>query len=90
VSRLRFIRRTKGLGFSLKEVGELCALRSDPSALSADFKRRAAEKIAANDAKIRDLKRTREALILLAEACPERGPVGDCPILEAIDRFAGE
>src|SRR5262245_14308151 len=52
VSRLRFIRRAKELGFSLKEIGELLTLRIDPDTDSGDVKRRAEAKIADIDARI--------------------------------------
>ena len=38
VARLRFIRRAKQLGFTLKEIKELLALRRDPSTPGADVK----------------------------------------------------
>lgn len=85
VNRLRFIRRAKELGFSLKEIRELLALRLEPDADSADVKRRAEDKIADIEAKIHDLQRTRDVLRKLAEACPGHGPLNECPILEALD-----
>src|ERR687896_82889 len=46
VSRLRFIRRAKELGFTLREIGELLDLRVDPATNRGDVKRRTAAKIA--------------------------------------------
>src|SRR5215468_10396737 len=46
VARLRFIRRAKELGFSLKEVAELIALDADPATSCGDVKQRAEAKIA--------------------------------------------
>jgi len=40
ISRLRFIRRAKDLGFTLREIKELFALRHDPSASKADVRKR--------------------------------------------------
>src|ERR687885_2847805 len=51
VARLRFIRRAKRLGFSLKEITDLLALRLDPEATAADVKRRAEAKVADIEAK---------------------------------------
>ena len=72
VSRLRFIRRGKELGFSLKEIGELLALRFGPDATVAEVKRRAEAKIADIEGKIRDLQRTRDALRKLATPVRDR------------------
>jgi MerR family mercuric resistance operon transcriptional regulator len=85
VSRLRFIRRAKELGFSLAEISELLALRLDPSATRADVRQRAKAKIADIEAKIGDLQRMREALQKLTAACRGHGPASACPILEALD-----
>jgi MerR family mercuric resistance operon transcriptional regulator len=85
VTRLRFIRRAKELGFTLKEVAELLALRLDADTTCAAVKRRAEAKLADVEAKLRDLRRIRKALIGLNASCSGRGPVGDCPILQALD-----
>jgi MerR family mercuric resistance operon transcriptional regulator len=85
VRRLRFIRRAKELGFSLKEVRELLTLRLDPDATAADVKRRAEAKLADIEARIRDLRRMKEALVELAAACSGHGPASECPILGALD-----
>lgn len=84
VERIRFIRRAQELGFSLKEIGDLLALRVHPETTSADIKRRAEAKVADIDARIRDLERMKAALMKLAAACRGRGPTSECPILEAI------
>ena len=85
VARFRFIRRAKGLGFSLREVEGLLALRLDPGTTPGDLKRRALSKAADIAARIEDLRRTREALLQLADACPGQGPLGGGPILHALD-----
>ena len=85
VSRVRFIRRARELGFTLKEIAELLALRHDPSASKADIKQRAEAKIIVIKAKIRDLQRTKAVLVKLAAACSGYGPLDNCPILEALE-----
>ena len=85
VSRLRFIRRAKELGFTLKEIAELIALRLDPSTTSADVKRQAQDKLDDLEARIRDLQRIRQVLIGLTTSCPGCGPASACPILDALD-----
>lgn len=85
LDRLRFIRRSQELGFTLSEIEELLALRLQRGTTAADVKERAAAKIAEIDEKLRDLERIREALTHLAGQCRGgRGPVGDCPLLEAL------
>src|SRR6266581_4304729 len=54
--RLRFIKQAQALGFSLKEIKELLALRLDPRASCADVRRRAEAKIADIDEKLRALR----------------------------------
>lgn len=85
VERLRFIRRAQELGFTLAEVTELLALRLDPHTTASAVKARATEKIGEIDSRIRDLERIRSALAHLAGKCRgDRGPTGDCPLLEAL------
>src|SRR5262249_8269334 len=85
VARLRFIKRAKELGFSLREVAELISLRLDPATTCAEVRQKAHAKLADVEAKIRDLQGIRRALVRLTAACPGSGPVGGCPILEALD-----
>lgn len=89
VARLKFIRRAKELGFSLKEIAELMALRLEPGATCGDVRQRATEKLAEIEAKIRDLRRMKKALEELTVACKGRGPLKGCSILETLD-FAEE
>ena len=86
VQRLRFIRRAKELGFSLAEIRDLLSLRDDPQATAGDVRGRAEAKIAEIEAKVRDLQRMKKALLTLTDACSGHGPVGTCPIIEALDR----
>ena len=90
VARLRFIRRAKELGFTLREVGELLTLRRDPGSGGADVRARAEAKVADIEARIRDLQRARQALLVLTESCPGHGALPDCPIIEALDGTAAE
>ena len=85
VTRIRFIRRAKELGFSLEEVKELLALRIDPRTTCADVKSPAGAKIVDIEEKIEVLEKMRAALETLVAACSGRGPVSECPILEAME-----
>ena len=88
VRRLRFIKQAQALGFSLKEIKALLALRLDPRASCADVRRRAEAKIADIDAKLRALRAMKRALVHLTAACAGRGPVSACPILESLEERA--
>lgn len=81
VERLRFIRRAQQVGFTLKEIQDLLALRDDPYAQRSDVRERASNKIADIDAKIRDLLAMRESLTTLLESCEGDGPASGCPII---------
>jgi MerR family mercuric resistance operon transcriptional regulator len=85
VQRVRFIKHAQALGFSLKEIKELLALRAAPRARCADVRIRAEAKINTIDAKIRALQAMRKALAKLVTECAGHGPITDCPILEALD-----
>ena len=84
VARLRFIKRAKALGFTLKEIKELLALSHDPHATRADIKKRTLDKIEDIDGKILDLTRIKEALEHLAAECDGQGSLEGCPILAAL------
>ena len=85
LTRLRFTRRAKDLGFSLDEIRELLRLGEEPQSACADVRRFAEEKISAIDAKIEALHAMRLALLDLTAACREAVP-GVCPILEALEK----
>ena len=84
VERLKFIRRAQQVGFTLKEIQELLALRDDPDARRADVRDRAGRKIADIDAKVRDLLAVRASLAALVASCEGDGPAADCPIITAL------
>jgi len=85
VGRITFIKRAQGLGFSLREITELLSLRVDPGTTSADIKMRAEAKLTDIDTKLRDLKMMKTALMKLTVACRGRGPISECPILDALE-----
>lgn len=85
VARLRFIKRAKELGFSLKEIKELLALRVDPTITCAEVRSKAQAKVADIEEKIETLQRMKKALVKLTKACNGRGPVSECPILDALE-----
>lgn len=84
VRRVRFIKRAQELGFSLKEIKELLALRIAPGSTRADVRKRAEAKIADIEGKVQHLRDMKKALVRLTEACCENGPASECPILESL------
>jgi MerR family copper efflux transcriptional regulator len=83
---LRFIRRSRDLGFSMKEIEALLGLWSNRRRASSDVKRMAQKHIADLDAKIAELQAMRGTLCRLADHCHGDGRP-DCPIL---DDLAGD
>lgn len=86
VARLRFIKQAQRLGFTLREIKELLALKLDPGATRVEVRQRAVDKVADIDRRIGDLKRMKKALVPLIEACNGKGKPDGCPILAAIDK----
>ena len=84
VTRMEFIKRAQEVGFTLNEILELLNLRVDPDTPCALVKRQADLKIIDIDERLRSLKRIKKALNKMAASCSGQGPVGDCPILEAL------
>lgn len=87
VKRLRFIRRAKGLGFTLKEIKELLELRVDVASTATcnQVRNLAEEKIADVRDKIRTLQRMEATLTQLVSNCRRRAATGDCAILAALE-----
>lgn len=81
VEMLRFIHRSRDLGFPVKEVAELLALWRDRSRSSAQVKELALHRIADIDTKIAELKSIRHTLTDLAKRC-HGDDRPDCPIIE--------
>ncbi len=83
-TRLRFIKRAQELGFSLREIKELLALRVTPGCNCERVLERTNDKIADIERRLRSLRGMRRALTKLADACRRRGTTRACPILEAL------
>ena len=83
VTRLRFIRRAKALGFTLEDIRGLLSLSDERSV--AKIKRAADAKLADVEHRIAELERIRDGLRALVEACPGHGRAEACPILNALN-----
>jgi len=82
--RLRFIKKSQKLGFSLEEIQELLRLSHDSSASKADIKRITEDKIADIRTRIQDLNRMLQALERLDGCCDGNGPATECSILKSL------
>ena len=85
LARVRFIREAQELGFSLGEIAELLSLRADPKADCGAVQRRAEAKLAEVGKKIERLEEIGAALGRLIDACPGKGALGACSIIEALE-----
>jgi len=85
VKRLCFIKRAKGLGFTLHEVEGLLALRVRHEGACQAVGRRTRDKISLVRQKIRELRAIERSLARLAVTCEARGRTDDCPILHALE-----
>ena len=85
VARIRFIRNAQALGFTLHEITALLALRVTAGTSCAAVRSRAAAKLSDVKRRQAELERIGIALEKLLAACPGRGGLVSCTILEALD-----
>lgn len=83
VGRLRFIRRARELGFSLREIDQLLTTRSASGRRCERVQNQLAAKIADVEGRIADLRRVRDALVAMADDCESQDDAG-CPFLKAL------
>ncbi len=88
VGTLRFVKRARTLGFSIKQIEKLVLLWQDKHRASADVKRVALAHVAELQAKIGELVAMSEALQDLASAC-DGSDRPDCPILRDLEGLPG-
>ena len=84
IARIRFIKEAQQIGFSLSEIGDLLALRADPAADCSEVRRQAVAKLDEVHRKIDQLRAMGAALETLIEACPGRGGLQACSIMDAL------
>ncbi|TKR33298.1 heavy metal-responsive transcriptional regulator [Luteimonas gilva] len=84
LERLRFIRRAKGLGFTLDETRELLRLASDRAGERAEVMSLARNRLDDIEQKIAQLTAMRDSLGRLVQQCSGSGPVQGCPIIDAV------
>jgi MerR family transcriptional regulator, copper efflux regulator len=87
IHMLRFIRRARELGFSMKQIARLLGLWRNRRRSSADVRRIALQHIDELDQRIEKLQAMRRTLDELVQHCHgDRRP--DCPILDDLAREA--
>lgn len=84
VDRLRFMRRAKGLGFTLNEIRELLSLTAMSGGDMAALNAQTQAKLRDVEERIQSLTRIRDALQGLVTSCPGHGSLDRCPILAAL------
>jgi len=85
IARIRFIREARQLGFSLREIRELLALRADPAADCSKVREQALTKLHEVHDKIERLRHISSALQTLIAACPAQGGLQACSIIDALE-----
>ena len=83
LKRLSFIRRTRELGFTLREVRGLLGLVDGGDYTCADVQDRTLAHLSDVAQKIRDLQKMQRTLKSMAAKC-DGGQVPDCPIVDAL------
>lgn len=87
ISRLRFIRRAKDLGFSLQEIHDLLRLSGNQDADRAEVRTLAQQRLTDIERKLRELEAMRATLANLVGHCSGHGPLEGCPIIESLLQF---
>ena len=85
VHTLRFIRRSRDLGFPIAEIAELLELWQDRRRSSASVKRLAQRHVLALERKLEELAAMRDTLRHLIDCC-HGDDRPDCPILDDLER----
>ena len=87
ISRLRFIRRAKDLGFSLQEIQDLLRLSGSPDADRGEVRALAQHRLADIERRMRELDAMRATLATLVGQCSGHGSLEGCPIIDTLAAF---
>ena len=87
IHTLRFVRRARDLGFTVKQIDDLLTLWRDRERASADVKQIALRRVAELEKKMLELKEMTETLRHLAANCRGNNRP-DCPIISSLGNIA--
>ena len=90
VGLIRFIKRAQGLGFTLREIKQLIALREHPDTACAEVRIQTEAKIADVSEKIKSLRAIKRELTRLARACAGADRPHSCAVLTRLDGANGK
>ena len=82
-SRLRFILRTRELGFSIEEIRNLLSMVDANDYTCGDIHALTINHLKSISQKISDLKLLEDSLLAISNEC-EKGDAPECPIIEAL------
>lgn len=85
LAALTFVRRARGLGFSMAQVRELLALSDHDEKPCEDVDQLVRQQLSDVDSKIADLTTLREELAQLSRSC-HSDRIGECRIVESLGR----
>lgn len=85
VRRIRFIKNTQSLGFSLAEIGELLDLRADRRKTCRGVRTMFQSKISDLEHRMADIRSTHANLTKLVKSCRRISQANLCPIIDALD-----
>ena len=83
IQRIKFIKRSQSLGFSLSEIHKLLTLTDSDSFSCLEVRQFASQKLKEIELKILDLQNIKSVLQDLSSKCSE-GPINSCPIIERL------
>ncbi len=84
LKKLRFIRRAKGLGFTLLEIKDLLSMNPCTLASCEEVRLRVLDKMKAVESELRALSTIRANLKKIADSCESRCVAKECPLLRKL------
>ncbi|WP_298202547.1 Hg(II)-responsive transcriptional regulator [Desulfosporosinus sp.] len=82
--RIKFIKRSQDLGFTLSEIHKLLSMTDSESFDCREVRQFASQKLTEVEQKIRDLQSIKSILQDLSSRCPGQGAIQSCPIVERL------